>query len=144
MDETQEMSQPAALVARLQAATNAHDIDAIVACFAANYRNETPAHPARGFVGREQVRKNWEQIVAFIPDLKADVTRHAVDGQTIWTEWEHRGIRRDGTPHLMRGTIIFGVGGLIEWARFYLEPVEVGAGSVDDAVRRQVATGGPS
>lgn len=144
MDETSRNNEPAALVARLQAATNAHDVEAIVACFAPNYRNETPAHPERGFVGREQVRKNWEQILAFIPDLQAEVTRHAVDGQTVWTEWEHRGTRRDGTRHLMRGAIIFGVvDGLAQWARFYLEPVEDGIGSVDDAVRRQVTTGTP-
>jgi ketosteroid isomerase-like protein len=145
MDETEDRTAPAALVARLQAATNAHDIDAIVACFASGYRNETPAHPGRGFVGREQVRKNWEQILVFIPDLEAQVTCQAVDGQTIWTEWEHRGTRRDGTRHLMRGIIIFGVvGGLADWARFYLEPVEDGAGGVDDAVRRQVSPGGPN
>ena len=28
--------------ARLQAATNAHDVDAIVACFTDDYVNETP------------------------------------------------------------------------------------------------------
>ena len=30
-------------------------------------------------------------------------------GQTVWTEWEHRGTRPDHTAHLMRGVIIFGV-----------------------------------
>lgn len=60
----------------------------------------------------------------------------------IWTEWEHRGTRRDGTKHLMRGVIIFGVsGGLAAWARFYLEPVEEHAGTMDEAVRRQVVAG---
>jgi hypothetical protein len=43
----------------------------------------------------------------------------------------------------MRGVIIFGVGGgVAEWARFYLEPVQAGGGNADDAVRRQVAPGG--
>jgi SnoaL-like domain len=42
-----------AVVRRLQDATNAHDIDAMVACFAPDYRNETPVHPARSFTGRE-------------------------------------------------------------------------------------------
>ena len=44
-----------------------------------------------------------------IPDVTRDVLRCAVDGDTVWTEWEHRGTRRDGSPHLMRGVIIFGV-----------------------------------
>ena len=75
-----------------------------------DYRNETPAHPQRGFTGRDQVRRNWEQIFAAIPDLTAEVLRCAVDGDTVWTEWEHRGTRPDGSRHLMRGVVIFGVG----------------------------------
>jgi hypothetical protein len=39
----------------------------------------------------------------------------------------------------MRGVVIFGVrGGLAEWARFYLEPVDLSSGTVDDARRQQV------
>jgi hypothetical protein len=57
----------------------------------------------------------------------------------VWTEWEHRGTRPDGSPHLMRGVVIFGVeDGLIDWARFYLEPVEAGGGGVSEAIRKQV------
>lgn len=52
---------------RLQEATNAHDLDALVACFAPDYRNETPAHPSRSFQGNEQVRANWRQIFEFVP-----------------------------------------------------------------------------
>ena len=135
-------ANPAAVVRRLERATNDHDIEAIVACFAPDYRNETPAHPERGFTGREQVRANWEQIFAGIPDVACEVLRCAVDGDTVWSEWEHRGTRRDGTPHLMRGVVIFGVSdGLASWARFYLEPVQAHAGNVDQAVRRQVTSG---
>ena len=94
---------------RLQRATNDHDLEALVACFSADYRNETPAHPERGFTGREQVRANWTQIFAAIPDVTCEVLRCAVDGDTVWSEWEHRGTRPDGTPHLMRGVVIFGV-----------------------------------
>ena len=127
------------LVRRLEAAVNAHDLEAVVACFAAEYRNETPLHPERDFIGREQVRRNWEQIFSFIPDVRADLTKHAADGDTVWSEWEHRGTRRDGTAHLMRGVVIFGVeDGRAAWARFYLEPVESGGGDADAAVRRQV------
>ena len=129
---------PAALVRRLSAATNAHDLDALVA---SAYRNETPAHPERGFVGREQVRKNWQQIFAAVPDISAEVLRLTVEGSTVWSEWEHRGTRPDGSPHLMRGVVIFGVErGCAAWARFYLEPVN-DTGDVDDAVQRQVRPG---
>jgi hypothetical protein len=128
------------LVDRLCAATNAHDVESIVGCFTADYRNETPAHPARGFVGREQVRRNWQQIFAFVPDVTARVTASAVDGATIWTEWEHVGTRADGSAHVMRGVIIFGVrDGLLSSARFYLEPADVSTADADETVRRLVA-----
>ena len=132
---------PVALAERLKQAVNDHDLEALVSCFAEDYRNETPAHPARGFEGRPQVRRNWEQIFAAVPDLTADV-RLIADRETVWTEWEMRGTRRDGSPHLMRGVVIFGVDGReAAWARFYLEPVEEGGGDVNENVRRTVVAG---
>jgi ketosteroid isomerase-like protein len=134
-----------AMVERLCAATNAHDIEGVVGCFTPDYRNETPIHPARSFVGRDQVRRNWEQIFAFVPDVAATVLASSVDGETIWTEWEHTGTRPDGSPHAMRGVVIFGVrDGLASSARFYLEPVDVADVNADTAVRRQVSPGGTS
>ena len=104
-----------------------------------DYRNETPAHPERSFTGREQVRRNWEQILALVPDITATVIRYVVDGEDVWSEWEHRGSRRDGSEHLMRGVIIFRVvNDAVASARFYIEPVQAGGGDVEAAVRRQV------
>lgn len=89
-------------------------------------------------MGRSQVRRNWEQIFAAVPDLTAEV-RLIADQQTVWSEWEMRGTRQDGSPHLMRGVVILGVDrGEATWARFYLEPVEEGGGDVDEAIRRAV------
>ena len=136
---SQPSDDPGAMVSRLCEATNAHDLDALVDCFAEDYVNETPVHPSRGFEGRAQVRRNWEQIFAAVPDVEATVLRRSVDGDVVWSEWEMRGTRPDGSPHLMRGVILFGVAaGRAAWARFYLDPVEAGAGSVDDAVRAAV------
>ncbi len=135
-----QTDEPGATVERLLQATNAHDLEALVACFADDYRNETPVHPARDFQGRPQVRKNWEQIFAFVPDIRAEMVRTAVTGDTMWSEWEMRGTRRDGTAHHMRGCIVFGVtSATIRWARFYLEPVDDDRLTVDQAVHRQVA-----
>jgi hypothetical protein len=135
----EDMSGPRQMVDRLLEATNDHDLEALVGCFAGDYENETPAHPARGFRGSCQVRRNWEQMFAFVPDLRAEVMRSAVDGDVIWTEWEMTGTRRDGSAHCMRGVVIFGVSdGVAQWARFYLEPVDHSAGTVDDAVREHV------
>ena len=116
---------PGAVVDRLSRATNAHDIEALAACFAVDYRRDTPVHPARGFQARAQVRRNWEQIFAAVPDITTSVEWIA-EGSTVWSEWQMRGTRRDGSPHLMRGVILFGIDhGEISWARFYLEPVDV-------------------
>jgi ketosteroid isomerase-like protein len=129
------MDDPRELVDRLRRAVDDHDVDAVVDCFTADYRNETPAHPGRGFEGREQVRTNWERIFAGVSDITAEVLRTSVDGDAVWSEWEMRGTRPDGQPHLMRGVIIFGVAdGRAAWARFYLEPVDPGEGGVDAAV----------
>jgi ketosteroid isomerase-like protein len=143
MDDDANDGGPMAMVRRLGQATNDHDLAGLMACFAPTYRNVTPAHPQRGFTGLEQVRRNWEQIFAAIPDLSTEILRSAVDGDTVWTEWEHRGTRPDGSRHLMRGVVIFGVAdGLAGWARFYLEPVREDGDDADAAVRRQVGSGG--
>ena len=125
-----------ALAARLDDAINRRDLDAMVSCFAADFVNETPAHPARSFRGRDQVRKNWAQIFAAVPNLEADMINCASRGDTVWSEWEMRGTRLDGANHLMRGVSIFKVvDDQFASVRFYLEPVEQGGGNVDAAVR---------
>ncbi len=130
------------VIARLVAATNAHDLDALVGCFAPGYLNETPAHPPHGFRGREQVRRNWTTIFGAVPDIAARVIATAVDDERVWTELEMTGSRADGTPHAMAGVIIFSVADeQIVSARFYLEPVESTSGDVNAAVER--AAGAP-
>jgi ketosteroid isomerase-like protein len=122
-------------IQRLLDAVNDHDLAALAACFAEDYRNETPAHPARSFRGREQVRRNWEQLFGAIPDLAATVTARADAGTTVWTEWEMRGTRPDGGTHLMRGVVVFETASdEISAARFYLEPVDPDPAGVDAAI----------
>ena len=130
-------SATATVVDRLRDATNGHDLDALVDCFTEDYRNDTPAHPRRSFDGQAQVRSNWEQIFAAVPDIRAEVIASAVDGDVVWSEWEMGGTRRDGAQHLMRGVIVFGVrGDRAEWARFFLEPVDPGDDDATAAVRQ--------
>ena len=43
---------PNGFVAQLVAAVNAHDLDAVVGLFTADYQNQTPVHPARSFTGQ--------------------------------------------------------------------------------------------
>ena len=140
MNDSPEPGQ--AVLERLAAAANGHDLDALVGCFAADYRNETPAHPAQGFIGRDQVRRNWEQIFAVMPDLTARVLRSCCDGEVVWSEWQMTGSRPDGSTMQMAGVILFGArDGRFSWARFYLEPVQSGGLDVNQALRQHTGAG---
>lgn len=128
---------PAAAVTRLFELTNAHDVEGIVSCFASDYMSEQPLHPNRAFVGNEQVRRNWTQILGLVPDLRSRIVRLVSDGDIVWNEFEHSGTRPDGSPHLMRGVNIFGVkDGLIAWGRLYMAPVEDASGGNHEAIGR--------
>jgi hypothetical protein len=87
------------------------------------------------------MRKNWSQIFSAVPDIQAQLIRSAVDGETIWNEWEWKGTRPDGKQFLQRGVTIQGVSsGRIQWARLYLEMVEE-EGQGSDAAAKRNTTG---
>jgi hypothetical protein len=122
---------------RLQAAQNRHDLEAFVACFDPGYHSEQPVHPDRVFVGSEQVRANWAEVFAGVPDFQADLLRSALTAGTGWAEWHWHGTREDGTPLDIRGVTIFGIrDDRIVWGRLYLENVEAAGQGIGQAVRR--------
>jgi hypothetical protein len=132
-------TEPRAVANKLLEAVNAHDLDALSGCFAADFVNETPAHPSRSFSGAAQVRRNWAAIFAGVPDLHAEVVADAVDGDTVWTEWRMDGHRRDGLKHHMRGVIVFTVtGDVMSAARFYLEQVDFSQTDVSSAIAHTI------
>lgn len=122
---------------------NDHQLDALVTSFDDDYVNETPSHPLRSFQGNAQVKKNWEQIFAAVPDITARIDSSTVDGERVWVELALSGTNVHGGPFLMRGVVIFTVNdGLIRSARFYLEPVEHASGDADAAVHRVTRNSG--
>jgi ketosteroid isomerase-like protein len=126
---------------RLTAAQNAHDLDAMLACFHEDYRSEQPLFPARTFQGIEQVRANWSALLEAIPDFHADIVRSAVDGETVFVEIHWTGTKADGTPLEERGVIITGVrDDRIAWARLYADEVEGEGADIDAVVRRMAGT----
>jgi ketosteroid isomerase-like protein len=130
-------SESGLIVERLNDAMNAHDLEAMLGCFQEEYESAQPAHPDRGFGGREQVRKNWSAIFDGVADFRSELVRAAVDGDTVWSEWHWQGTHSDGTPLDMAGVIICGVReGRIGWARLYVESVEQAGAGIDAAVRR--------
>jgi ketosteroid isomerase-like protein len=128
---------PLSVLERMHQAVNAHDIDAFVELFSPDYRSEQPAHPDRQFGGRDQVRENWEGTFEDVPDFHAELLRSAVSQETVWSEWDWYGTRRDGSRLEMRGVMLMGVqAGQIAWARLYMEFVERGGAGIREVVRR--------
>lgn len=77
------MSDRAGVLARLEEALNAHDLEALVRCFGEEVVSEQPVHPSRAFRGRAQVEKNWQQLFAAFPNLAARIVRSTVDGDVV-------------------------------------------------------------
>jgi ketosteroid isomerase-like protein len=128
---------PREVLARVEAAMNAHDLEAFLGCIHPEYRSEQPVHPERGFGGRDQVEKNWAAMFSGIPDFRAEALDTAVDGDTAWTEWCWTGTRADGSSVEMRGVTLFRVeGGLVVSGRLYMEEVEQAGADIDQAVSR--------
>jgi ketosteroid isomerase-like protein len=131
-----EVRTPKAVAAALVEAMNAHDIDAFVSLFAADYDSRQPAHPDRAFVGRDQVRENWSAVFSGVPDFRAELVAAAEDADTLWSEWRWRGTHADGSALDMAGVMVGGVrDGRLAWARLYVEPVESGGEGIGAAVR---------
>jgi ketosteroid isomerase-like protein len=127
----QAISGPLAIVYRLRDAVNAHDLDALVDCFTAEFHSELPIFPDASFTGRENVRRNWGRIFAAVPDITAEVVRTTVGEDTVWAEWEQQGTQSNGSSHLARGVVIFTItGGRIAANRFYVHPVRSGPPNV--------------
>ena len=88
---TQLGTGPAVMVQRLCQATNDHDLDALAGCFAAGLpQRDTRPPRAQASLGRDQVRANWAQIFAAVPDVRADVLR--------WVERRRHRLERVGAP----------------------------------------------
>jgi ketosteroid isomerase-like protein len=135
-----QMVQPGLdVIGRLRDAMNEHDLEALVGVFDQDVISETPAHPQRTFRGADQVRRNWEQIFAGVPDLRADLLDAVADGDTVWSEWDWSGTRRDGSAHRMRGVTILGLRGpRVSSVHFYMEPVDEAGPGPNEAVRQIV------
>ena len=138
------MGDPRALMERLTAAQNAHDLDALLACFDAEYCSEQPLFPARTFRGIDQVRANWSALLGAIADFRAEVVRSAVQGDTVFAEVHWTGTKEDGAPLDERGVITAGVrDDRLAWGRLYVDEVQAQAPGIDAAVRRMAGTDDP-
>ena len=135
------MGDPSALLDRLTAAQNAHDLEGMLACFHEDYRSEQPLFPSRTFQGIDQVRANWSALLGAIPDLHSEVLRSAVDGDVVFAEVHWTGTKADGTPLEERGVIVMGTrDDRIAWGRLYVDEVAREGEDIDAVVRRMAGT----
>ena len=119
------------VIERMAEALNRHDLKAFLWCFDPNYRSEQPAHPNRGFGGKEQVRKNWSGMFESFPNFEAQLLRYTAAEGVVWGEWHWM-----ATGLNMAGVTIMGVEeDRFVWERLYMEPVEEDGKDIDEAMR---------
>jgi len=124
-DHRRSLHDPAHCIQRVADAITAHDLDALTACFAPDYRSEFPAHPARAFQGHAMLGANWSQFFQLVPDISTAIVRLVADDDVIWVEWEWQGTRGDGAPFLQRGVAVQHIQDeQIDWVRLDVEPVQ--------------------
>jgi ketosteroid isomerase-like protein len=113
------------ILQRMVQAMNSHDLDGLVGCFTEDFVSELPIHPRRSYVGRAQMRSNWERLFVHVPDLEATVRQAVTDGDEVWSEWEISGTTVEGEQYLSRGVAILQLSGKrIASVRFYLDDVD--------------------
>jgi ketosteroid isomerase-like protein len=124
-----EVVRPRDTVKRWIQAINEHDIEGIVTCFAEDYEDEAPARPGEVVRGRDQVRANFERLMAAMPDIRAELRGSVAQGDTVWMEWAMRGSRADGTRMEFVGVNVFEVrDGRLQRGRIYTELVREAGG----------------
>src|SRR5258707_5848540 len=101
--DTKMGTSPQSVFERMIQALNRHDLDAMVACLAPDYRSEQPFHLSRAFTGPGGVRKNWGYFFTAIPDIQADILSIVVEDDTVWAEIHFHGTAANGTPYSVRG-----------------------------------------
>ena len=125
-------------ISRLSDALNAHDAQRMAEQFAPDYRSEQPAHPNRGYGGRDTMASLWDQLFRAVPDLESEVVASVADGATVWAEWHWRGHYSDGSLFESRGVTISELtdDGLVAAQRLYIEQVEHDGAAIEEAERQ--------
>jgi predicted SnoaL-like aldol condensation-catalyzing enzyme len=127
-----------ATISELREAINAHDAERMAAQFAPNYRSEQPAHPNRGYGGKQTFTEMWGELFGAVPDLTSEVVAEVADGARVWVEWHWLGHYTDGSLFEMRGITITELtdDGLVVANRLYVEPVEHDGPAIEEAERQ--------
>jgi ketosteroid isomerase-like protein len=125
VQDVQTQFSPKVVFERMIEAANRHDLEAMVACFAPDFRSEQPFHPERNFTSPAGVRKNWSFFFSTMPDYRVDIRSLAVEGDIVWAEPRYHGTQPDGKRQVTRGVTITAIReGQIAEMRLYIETVQ--------------------
>lgn len=125
IQSAQTHSFPKLVFERMIQALNRHDLDAMVTCFAPDFRSEQPIHPERNFTGQAGVRKNWSFFFTTVPDVQVEILNEVTEGDTVWAELHYHGTQTDGKKFNVRGVTLQGIqADQMIWARLYIESVQ--------------------
>ena len=125
VQDAQTHLSPKLVFERMIQAANRHDLGAMVACFAPDYRSEQPLHPERDFTGQAGVRKNWSFFFTTVPEIQVDILNEVEEGDSVWAELHYHGTQTDGKKFNVRGVTLLGIqADQIIWGRLYIEPVQ--------------------
>ena len=91
-------------------AFNAHDADKIMSMMTDDCIFQASAGPdvdGEKFVGKDNVRKAFQQVFTIFPDAKWANARHFLDGDRGVSEWVFSGTKSDGTHVEVTGCDLF-------------------------------------
>jgi len=91
-------------------AFNAHDADKIVSMMTDDCIFQASAGPevdGEKFVGKENVKKAFQQVFAAFPDAKWASAKHFITGDRGVSEWVFSGTKSDGTRVEVTGCDLF-------------------------------------
>lgn len=99
-----------ALLERLFAAFNRHDVDGVMACFTPDVVFDTAAGPeahGRRLTGQDAVRAAFVGVWTDMPDVAWTVARHTLTDDRATSEWLFTGTRADGARIGVEGVDLF-------------------------------------
>jgi ketosteroid isomerase-like protein len=121
----EQIQSPKQVFERMIQATNRYDLEAMVSCFAPDFRSEQPFHPERDFTGQAGVRKNWSFFFTTIPDIQIEILNEVAEEDSVWAELHYHGVQTDGKKFMVRGVALSHIqADQIIWARLYIEEVQ--------------------
>ncbi len=105
-----------ALLERLFAAFNQHDIDGVLSCFTPDVVFDAAGGPdayGRRFTGREEVGRAFVAVWTTFPDVAWHVHRHTVAGDRAFSEWRFAATQLDGGRVDVEGVDLFTFAGAL-------------------------------